>query len=169
MPLIVKFICHLFESKVSNSVVSTAVSPISKYHVVDKDTGTPVGQHSLVTMAKKAFWQLKPPIPRYCATYDVFVVLRHIESLGENETLSNKQLSEKTAFLVAFSTLSRYGLVPHLTKMSIPKSFICFRFSLTVLLRVSSISVLGSVVHDGLDGAAVQLLDLEKVLVIKVI
>ena len=36
-------------------------------------------------------------------------------------------------------------------------------FSLTVLLRVSSISILGSVVHEGLDGAAVELLDLEKV------
>ena len=162
MTLIVKFICHLFESKVSNSVVSTAVSAISKYHVVEKDTGTPVGQHSLVIMAKKAFWQQKPPIPRYHATYDVSVILRYIESLGEIETLSNKQLSEKTAFLVAFSTLSRYGLVPHLTKMSFPNLFISL-FSLTVLLRVSSILVLGSVVHDGLDGAAVELLDLEKV------
>ena len=34
---------------------------------------------------------------------------------------------------------------------------------------MSSISVLGSVVHDGLDGAAVKLLDLEKVLFTKVI
>ena len=76
--------------------------------------------------------------------------------------LTNKQLSEKTAFLVAFSTLFRYGLVPHLTKMSFPNLFISL-FSLTVLLRVSSISVLGTVVHDGLDGAAVELLDLEKV------
>ena len=75
-------------------------------------------------MAKKAFWQQRPPIPRYHATYDVSVILRYIESLGENETLSNKQLSEKTAFLVAFSTLSRYGLVPHLTKMSFPNIFI---------------------------------------------
>ena len=88
--------------------------------------------------------------------------MRYIESLGENETLSNKQLSEKTAFLVVFSTLSRYGLVPHLTKMSFPNLFISL-FSLTVLLRVSSISVLGTVVHDGLDGATVKLLDLEKV------
>ena len=86
--------------------------------------------------------------------------------MGENETLSNKQLSEKTAFLVAFSTLSRYGLVPHLTKMSFPNLFISL-FSLTVLLRVSSISVLGTVVHEGMDGATVELLDLEKVLINK--
>ena len=80
--LIIKFICHLFESKFSFSIVNTAVSAISKYHVVDKDTGIPIGQHSLVSMAKKAFWQQRPPIPRYCATYDVSVILRHIENLG---------------------------------------------------------------------------------------
>ena len=111
-------------------MVSTAVSAISKYHVVDKDTGIPIGQHSLVTMAKKAFWQQRPPIPRYCATYDVSVVLRHIENLGQNELLTLKQLSEKTAFLVVFSTLSRYRLVPHLTKMSFPNLFSSL-FSLT--------------------------------------
>ena len=108
MPLIVKFIHYLFESKVSISEISMAVSADSKYHIVYKDTGTPVGQHSLVTMAKKTFWQQRPPIPRYCATYDVTVVLRHIEILGQNFSLTLKQLSEKKAFLVAFSTLSRY-------------------------------------------------------------
>ena len=135
---------------------------ISKYHVVDKRTGSPIGQHSLVTMAKKAFWQQRPPIPRYHGTYDVSIILRFIESLGENETLTHKQLSEKTAFLVAFSTLSRYCLVFSLDQNVLPKSFYSL-FSFTVLLRVSSISVLGTVVHDGLDGDTVKLLDLKKV------
>ena len=74
--------------------------------------------------------------------------------MGENETLTLKQLSEKTAFLVVFSTLSRYGLVPHLTKMSFPNPFLSL-FFLTAILRVSIISVVGSVVHDGLGGATV--------------
>ena len=162
MSLIVKFIRHVYESKFSFSVVSMAVSAISKYHIVDKDSGIPIGQHSLVSMAKKAFWQQRPPIPRYRATYDVSVILRHIENLGQNESLTLKKLSGKTAFLVVFSTLSRYGLVPHLTKMSFPNPFLSL-FSLTVLLRVSSILVLGSVVQEVLDGTAVKLLDLEKV------
>ena len=75
-------------------MVSMAILAISKYQVTDKDTGITVRQHSLVVTAKKAFWQLKPPIPQYHATYDVSVVLRYIKSLGENENLSNKQLSE---------------------------------------------------------------------------
>ena len=66
-------------------MVNTAVSAISKYHIVDKDTGIPIGQHSLVSMAKKAFWQQRPPIPRYCATYDVSVILRQIE--GDNDIM----------------------------------------------------------------------------------
>ena len=82
--------------------------------------------------------------------------------MGQNETLTLKQLSEKTAFLVVFSTLSRYGLVPYLTKIS-PQILFSPLFSLTILLRVSSISVLESMVHNDLDRAAVELLDLEKV------
>ena len=124
MPLIVKFIHHLFEEKVSCSVVIMAVSAISKYHVVDKNTGTPVGQHSLVAMAKKAFWQQRPPIPKYHATYDISIILRYIESLGENEMLTHKQLSEKTAFLVGFLTLSRYCLVFTLDRNYLANTFI---------------------------------------------
>ena len=72
-------------------------------------------------MAKKAFWLQRPPIPRYNGTYDATIVLRFIESLGENEMLTLKQLSEKTAFLVVFSTLSRYCLVSHLTESTFPE------------------------------------------------
>ena len=161
VPLIVKYIYNLFEAKYIFSVVNTVFSAISKYYRLDKDTSIPIGQHSLVSIAKKAFWQQRPPIPRYCGTYDVTVILKHIKRMGENKTLTLKQLldlekvlltkvilslgavsiqvrigeneiltlkqlSEKTAFLVVFSTLSRYGLVPHLTKMSFPKSFLVF-------------------------------------------
>ena len=142
-------------------------SAISKYHVVDKITGTPIGQHPLVTTAKKAFWQQRPPIPQYHGTYNVTIVLRFIQSLDENETLTIRQLFEKRAFLVAFSTLSKYCLVLTLDQIVLPKTFSISPFSLTVLLRVSSISVLGIVVHNGLDGAAVELIDLEKVLFTK--
>ena len=123
MPLIVKFICHLYNSDVSWSVVMTALLAISKYHIIDKNTGNTIGQHPLVITAKKAFWQLKPPIPRYHGTYDISIILRFIENLGENETLTLKQLSEKTAFLVTFLTLSRYCLVLTLDQIYLPKKF----------------------------------------------
>ena len=77
-----------------------------------------------MSTAKKAFWPLKPLIPRYHGTYDISIVLRLIENLGENETLTLKQLSEKTAFLVMFSTLSRYCLDLTLDQIYLPKLFI---------------------------------------------
>ena len=106
MPLIVKFICHLYDSEVSWSVVLTVILAISKYHVVDKNTGTPIGQHPLVTTARKLFGL----------------------------------------------TLPRYYLVSHLTELTFP-NFKYSLLSLTVLLRASSLSVLGIVVHEGVDGA----------------
>ena len=99
-----------------------AILAISKYHIVDKNTGNTIGQHPLVSTAKKAFWQLKPPIPRYHGTYDISIILRFIESLGENETLTLKQLSEKKAFLMTFLTLSKYCLAHRLGQISTPKS-----------------------------------------------
>ena len=109
LPLIVKFICYLYNSGVSCSVMGTA---ISKYCNTDLNTCKKVGKHTLVATAQKAFWQLKPPLPKYHCTCDVKLILRFIENLGENKTLTLKQMSEKTAFLVAFSTLSRYSFRP---------------------------------------------------------
>ena len=80
----------------------------------------------------------------------------------ENDKWTLKKLSEKTAFLVVFLTLSRYCLVLHLTKFTFP-NFEYSHLFLTVLLRASSLSVLGTVVHEGVDGATVELIDLEKV------
>ena len=73
-----------------------------------------------------------------------------------------KQISEKTVFLVAFSTLSRYYVA--LTEpIQSPYIFIFSYLPDRFLLRVSSILVLGAGVHDGSNGAVVDLVDLEKV------
>ena len=100
----------------------------------------------------------------YHGTYNVTIILRYIESLGQNENLSIKQLSEKTAFLVAFATLSRYCRL-HPSLLSSPH-FYFFMFLIPhdrFLLRVSSLAVLGDRVHYGADGATVDLVGLEKV------
>ena len=110
LPLIVKFVCHLFNSCVSCSVVRTAILAISEYHIIDANTGNTIGQHLLVTTAMRACWQLKPSIPRYHGTYNIDIVLRFIENMGQNEALTLKQLSEKIAFLVVVLTLSRNWL-----------------------------------------------------------
>ena len=92
-------------------MVKNAISAISKYHTTG-DSGASMGHHSLVQRARTAFWQTNPPLPRYRGTWDVKIVLRFLEDLGENDSLSLKQLSEKTAFLTMFSTLARCKLLP---------------------------------------------------------
>ena len=72
-----------------------------------------------MSTTKKAFQQLRPPIPRYHGTYNT-----SIEILGENETLTLKQISEKTAFLVVLLTLSRYCLALTLDQINLPKLFV---------------------------------------------
>ena len=55
LTLILKCVCHLNNSGVLCSVVRTAISATSKYHIIDKETGNTIGQHPLVTTYKKAF------------------------------------------------------------------------------------------------------------------
>ena len=99
-----RFIRDLYESKETAFVVGTAMQvPHHKCQY-----WLSIGEHPLVPTANKVFWQLKPPFPRYHGTYDATIVLRYIESLGQNADLTLKQLSEKAVFLVAFATLSRY-------------------------------------------------------------
>ena len=156
------FVHSLFNYDVSCSVVRTAISAISKYHIIDANTRNTIGQHPLVKTAMKAFWQSKPLVPRHHGTNNINIILRFIENMGHNETLTLKQLSKKTACLVAFSTLSRYCLA--LTWANSVSLYIFISpFSLTVLLRVSSISVLVVGLHDRSDGAVAELVSLEKV------
>jgi len=42
-----------------------------------------------------------PPQPRYTSTWDVDILTQHLASLGDNSTLSLKQLSHKLAILMA--------------------------------------------------------------------
>ena len=59
---IMKFICLVYNTRVSHAMTASAIAAISKYHIPDKDSGVNVGRHPLVTTAKKAFWQ-QPPLP----------------------------------------------------------------------------------------------------------
>ena len=104
---IVKFIVHMFKANLKYQTMNVAVSAISKHHVW-LPSGKTIAHHPVVQQAKKAFWQQRPPLPKYCCTFDASRVLKYLADLGENETLGLKSLTYKTAFLMAFSTLSRY-------------------------------------------------------------
>ena len=60
-----------------------------------------MGQHPLVSRLLKGIYNTCPPQPRYSTTWDVDVVIRYLQSLGENNTLPLKMLTQKLALLMA--------------------------------------------------------------------
>lgn len=104
---IVKFVPNMFNIGVSHTLIGNMFSDISKYLITYINT---VSRHLLVSKAKLSFWQSRPPLPQYNGTYNVKIVIRFIESLGENKTRTLKLLSFKIVFLVVFSSLSRCSL-----------------------------------------------------------
>ena len=108
LPLTVKFVRHLFDSGVFCSVVRTAISAISKYHIIDANMENTIGQHPLVISAMKAFQQLKNAIPGYHGP--ILILFRYSLRIWNRMRITLKQLSGKIAFLVVFFTLSRYSL-----------------------------------------------------------
>ena len=106
--IVVKFIVAMFKENLKYQTMNRAVSAISK-HYVQLQSGETIAHHPLVQQAKKAFWQQRPPLPKYRCTYNASHILKYLVDLGENETLGLESLMYKTAFLVAFSTLSRYS------------------------------------------------------------
>ena len=80
-------------------------SAISAFHVpVD---GVKVGQHREVTGIMSAFFNARPPLPRYECTWDVDGVLNYLLSLGDNRLLALKQLTYKLTMLLALSCAGR--------------------------------------------------------------
>ena len=55
LPLIVKFICHMYDTGISHANVASAIAVVSKYHIPNKDSGVNVGRYPLVTTTKIFF------------------------------------------------------------------------------------------------------------------
>ena len=68
-----------------------------------------LGRHPQLPLPKKTVWQQRPPLPKYHGTYDVRIVWRFMENLGENDTLSLRQRSLKMCSY--WHSLSCWGTV----------------------------------------------------------
>ena len=102
---VANFLAALYQKGYQYNSINAYRSAISSVH--EKMDGVPVGQHPLVNRLVKGVFNARPPIPRYSSTWDVQIVLNYLESLGNNDTLSLKQLTLKTAFLMAITRPSR--------------------------------------------------------------
>ena len=102
---ILEFLAAIFDEGREHSSVNGARSAISAYHV--HVNNRPVGEHPLICSLVKGVSNVRPPQPRYCSTWDINTVLRHIMTMGQNNDLSHRDLSLKTALLLAITSAHR--------------------------------------------------------------
>ena len=100
------FLTEQFEdSKKSYSTINSYRSALSPMLVpVD---GYSVGEHPIIARLLKGMFHIRPPEPRYSFTWDVNVLLTFLESWFPLSVLELKQLTLKTAALVALVSAQR--------------------------------------------------------------
>ena len=102
---IVNFLAKLYSEGYQYQSLNSYRSSISSTHeYVD---GISVGNHPTVTRLLQGVFNSRPPQPRYAAFWDVGVVIQHIKGLGTNKDITLKQLTMKTAMLLALTRPSR--------------------------------------------------------------
>ena len=102
---VVNFLAKLYSEGYKYQSLNAYRSAISSTHeYVD---GVSVGSHPTVTRLLQGAFNSRPPQPRYSSFWDVGMVIQHIKGLGVNKDLSLKQLTMKTAMLLALTRPSR--------------------------------------------------------------
>ena len=96
---ILGFLADQFEEGRQYCSLNCYRSALSSTHLPVE--GFPVGQHPLVVKLLKGAYIQRPPKPRYSQTWDVTQMPAYLRSLGGNETLSLKLLTQKLAMLLA--------------------------------------------------------------------
>ncbi|XP_071804713.1 uncharacterized protein [Asterias amurensis] len=125
---ILEFLHSLFQQGLQYRTINVYRSAISSAHVPVE--GAPVGQHSLVSRFFKGIFNIRPPQPKYCTTWDTGKVLRYILSLPRNRELSLRLLTLKTAMLVALVTAGRCSSLIALDLQFMQKTKTAFVFTL---------------------------------------
>ena len=103
-------VCDFFteqfeDSKKSYSTINSYRSALSSMLLpVD---GYSVGEHPIIARLLKGMFRVRPPEPRYSFTWDVNVLLTFLESWFPLSVLELKQLTLKTAALVALVSAQR--------------------------------------------------------------
>ena len=100
-----QLLSELFEDGLQHRTINSIRSAVSMTH--DQVEDAPIGQHLLVTRPLKGVYNLRPPQPRYSDTWNVDMVIRHLQSLGNYSKLTLKVLGQKLALLMALVEASR--------------------------------------------------------------
>lgn len=98
-PSVLDFLTSLFEAGASYGTINLVCSALSIISGNDH-----IGDNPMVCRLIKGVFRLKPPRPKYNYTWDVNIVLDHLQSKCPNSTLSLRELSLKLVTLLAFGT-----------------------------------------------------------------
>ena len=102
-------ICEFFAAKLGEGKSANTIagyrSAISEIH--DHVDGRSIGNHPDISRAINAVRKEHPPPTPSNDIIDITASFEYIKSLGDNESMTLKNLSAKTAFLVALVTASR--------------------------------------------------------------
>ena len=102
---VINFLSHLYTEGYEYSTINNYRSAISAIH--PEIDGEKVGQKHTVKQVMAGIFNKRPPLPRYTNTWDVDVVLNHIQNMPSNKDLCLKNLSIKTATLIALTSAAR--------------------------------------------------------------
>lgn len=103
----VDFLTSLYDEGMSYSSINSARCALSAILESPASAYSTFGEHPDVKRFMKGIFQSRPPLPRYCKTWDVNLVLQHIGSMGNSQELSLKDLTLKLVMLVALTTAQR--------------------------------------------------------------
>lgn len=98
---VIEFLTQLFHNGAQYATLNTCRSALSLL------LGSNIGKHEHITRFFKGIFRLRPPMPKYNATWDTAVVLNFLEQWHPNETLSLEKISKKLITLFALSTAHR--------------------------------------------------------------
>ena len=127
--LVLEFLADLFDKGLKYRTINNYRSAISARHELVE--GRPLGEHRDVCRLMKGINNERPPEPRYCTTWDISTVLDFVKSLGENQALSDKNITLKLSLLLAITSAHRGAELKQLkvSLMNLHEEFVDFSFN----------------------------------------
>ena len=101
----INYLAELYDSGIGYSAINTARSVVSSIVTLPKDSS--FGSHPMVFPFLKAMFQLKPSLPKYKDIWDVITVMTYLSSLHPPQDVALKDLTYKTAMLLALPSGQR--------------------------------------------------------------
>lgn len=110
---LLSFLTELFNQGLSYSALNSARSAVAAVVLCENEQS--IGANPRIVRFLKGVFELRTPLPRYQQMWDVSVVLKYLQSKGDNCDLSLKELSKKLCSLLLLVSAQRVQSV-HLIK-----------------------------------------------------